>query len=45
MGINFSARSRTKISPRKAVTYPRHFFVDREVKEIKGSGDKIAHQC
>ena len=24
--------------------YPSHFFVDREVKKIKGSGDEIAHQ-
>ena len=44
MEINFPTRSQTKISPKKAVTYPRHFFVDREVKKIKGSWDKIAHQ-
>ena len=43
MEINFPTRSQTKISPTKAVTYQRHFFVDREVKKIKGSGDKIAH--
>ena len=32
--INFPTRSQTKISPTKAVTYPRHFFVDREVKKL-----------
>ena len=44
MGINLPTRSQTKISPTKAVMYPRHFFVDREVKKIKGSWDKIVHQ-
>ena len=44
MATNFPTRSQTKISPTKAVTYPRHFFVDREVKKIKGSRDKIANQ-
>ena len=44
MGINFSRRSQTRINPTKAITYPWHFFVDREVKKIKGSGEKIAHQ-
>ena len=44
MGINFPTRSEIKISPTKAVTSPRHFFVDREVKKIKDSGDKIAHR-
>ena len=44
MGINFLTRSQTKISPTKAVTYTRHFSVDREVKKIKDSGDKITHQ-
>ena len=32
MGMNFSTRSQTKISPSKAITYPRHFFVDKETK-------------
>ena len=36
MEINFLMRSQTKISPTKAVMYPRHFFVGREVKKIKG---------
>ena len=44
MGINFLMRSQTEISPTKAETYPRQFFVDREVKKIKGSWDKIANQ-
>ena len=44
MGLNFTTRSSTKVSPTKAVTYPRHFFVNRELKKIKGSGDKISHQ-
>ena len=44
MGINFLTRSETKISPIKAVTYPRYSFVDREVKKGKGSGNKITHQ-
>ena len=44
MKINFLMRSQTKISPTKAVTYPRHFFVDREIKKIKGSWDKFGHQ-
>ena len=42
--INFLTRSQTKIIPTKAVTYPRHLFVNREVKKNKGSWDKIAHQ-
>ena len=44
MGINFLTRTQTKISPTKAITYSWHFFVDRKVKKVKGSGDKIAHQ-
>ena len=44
VGNNFPTRSQTKSSPTKAVTYPRHFFIDREVKKIKCSWDKIAHQ-
>ena len=44
MGVNFPTRSQTKISLAKAVTYARHFFVDRVGKKIKGSGEKIAHQ-
>ena len=35
MEINFPTRSQTKISLTKAVTYPRHYFVDREVEKIK----------
>ena len=30
MGINFPTRSKTKISPPKAVTYSRYFFVERD---------------
>ena len=44
MGVNFPTRSQTKTSLAKAVMYPKHFFVDRVVKKIKGSGEKIAHQ-
>ena len=44
MEINFPTRSQTKISPTKAVTYPRHFFVDREIRKIKGSWDKFGYQ-
>ena len=44
MGINIPTRSETKISPTEAVTYPRHFFVDKKVKKNRGSGEKIAHQ-
>ena len=44
MGVTFPTRSQTKISHAKAVMYPRHIFVDRVVKKIKDSGDKIAHQ-
>ena len=44
MGISFPTKSQTEISPTKAVTYPRHFFANREVKKIKGSRDKIVHQ-
>ena len=44
MGINFPTRSKIKISPPKAVTYSRYFFVDRDMKQIKGSRGKIAHQ-
>ena len=32
----FPTRSQTKISLSKAVTYPRYFFVDRDVEKIKG---------
>ena len=34
MRMNFSTRSQTKVSPTKAITYPRHIFVDREAKKI-----------
>ena len=41
MGINFPMRCQRKISPTKALMYPRHFFVDREVKNIKGSWERL----
>ena len=40
MEINFPTRSK-KISPTRAVTYPRHVFADREVKKIKDYGEKL----
>ena len=40
MGINFPTRSQTKIGSTKAVTHPRHFFVDGG-KKNEGSGEKI----
>ena len=42
MENSFLTRSKTKVTPTKAVTYPRHYF-NREVKKVKGSWDKIAH--
>ena len=40
MGINFPKRSQTKTSPTKAVTYTKHFFVDREVKKLRALGTR-----